>query len=162
MNELPTDELSMRRPLSVVVVILEQMWGPADGHRMLFRINPKNHSGRRLYSIMSHRFVVGDSCPGIVANARLRNKPSAEHLAATFAYAKERGYQPPFIVLGGTVAYQTFQRLDVSQRPPCPFVVIPHPAARIWSHALIAEAKKGLSDVGTGNKMLTRDGWRVL
>lgn len=144
-------------PLSIV--ILEVMWGAPDGARTLFQINPKNHSGRRLYKIMPGRFLVGDACPGIVASPNMRGVPSVEHLESVFDYAIGRGYTLPVVVIGGKIARATFEAMP--HKPGIKRVMfMPHPAARaFWTKEIEAIAKEGLADESLTHKTLTKDGW---
>jgi hypothetical protein len=145
-------------PLSLV--ILEVMWGPANGARNLFQINPNNHSGRRLYKIMPGRFLVGDACPGIVSSAKERGIPSVDHLESVFDYAIGRGYTLPVVVIGGKIARETFEKMPV--KPEIKRVMfIPHPAARaFWTKEIEALAKEGLADEKLNRLTLTKNGWK--
>lgn len=120
-----------------IVVILEVMWGmPGDPPRKWFRINPINHSGKRLINIIGHKnFFVTNACPDVVYSASGRGKPDKDWLRANLAALK-----PDLLLVCGTVAQSTFVR---SMAPTAKNVIhLPHPAARMWTKAVLAAAKR--------------------
>jgi hypothetical protein len=120
-----------------IVVVLEVMWAyPGDPPRRWFRINPYNHSGRRLINIIGHTdFTVTNACPDVVYSAKGRGKPDADWLARNLAILK-----PDVLLVCGRVAQETFKRFMVGGRTQV--ISMPHPAARTWSKAKIASAQR--------------------
>lgn len=123
-----------------IVAVLEVMWGlRGDKQRRWFRINPFNHSGRRLISIVGHgNFIVTNACPDVVYRAQDRGTPSKKWLAANLGIL-----QPDLVLVCGKVAQETFEPAMV--RDWCHIIELPHPAARTWSKRTIAKAKRDVS-----------------
>lgn len=120
-----------------IVVVLEVMWGmPGDPPRRWFRINPYNHSGRRLINIIGRSdFIVTNACPDVVYSAKGRGKPDADWLARNLAALK-----PDVLLVCGRVAHTTFKYSMVPSSTEV--IALPHPAARNWSKAKIVQAQR--------------------
>lgn len=121
----------------MVVVILEVMWGlryQEQGARW-FRINPRNHSGKRLIQMLGHQdFVVTNACPQQVASAKHRGTPSAEWLHANLRSLMMANTIDQVLVCGRVAektfmvnSYAMFCKLGIS------IVFMPHPAAKGWT-----------------------------
>jgi hypothetical protein len=121
----------------MIVVILEVMWGlPGDSPRRWFKINPFNHSGKRLIKIIGHsRFTVTNACPDVVHSAKGRGKPDPSWLAANL-----KTLNPSLVIVCGRVARDTFKRGMVSK--DAKVLYLPHPAARTWSKQSIERARR--------------------
>jgi hypothetical protein len=122
-----------------VVAVLEVMWGlPGDKPLRWFDINPHNHSGRRLNGIINpHTYCVTNACPDVVYAANQRGTPSHAWLRENLKRLK-----PSVILLCGNVAQKTF---TASMAPDARVIRMPHPAARTWSKAKIAQARRKLA-----------------
>lgn len=128
-----------------VVVVLEVMWGlPGDRPLRWFSINPDNHSGRRLNSMIDGAYTVTNACSDIVHSARHRGTPDKVWLEANL-----RKLQPDVLLVCGKVAQATFSR---SMAPKARVLVLPHPAARTWSKASIAAARNKIQQAITEAK----------
>lgn len=103
-----------------------------------FRINPRNHSGRRLYSLIGPgaRLLVTESCRELVSAANRHGTPDPEWLRENLQLLDD----PPFdlLLVCGKVAQATFTRCDYTPRQ-APVMEIPHPAARTWTRQQIDE-----------------------
>ncbi len=122
-----------------IVVVLEVMWGlRGDRPRRWFEINPYNHSGRRLISLVGHEhFVVTNACPDVVYSATGRGTPSKKWLQANLGFL-----QPDVLLLCGNVAQSTFEEF---MAPNAKVLRLMHPAARTWSMESIKKAKRQIS-----------------
>ncbi|MCK9568811.1 hypothetical protein M0R72_07720 [Candidatus Pacearchaeota archaeon] len=115
------------------VAVLETMWGTEGKAPGMFRINPQNHTGRRLYWLLGHdNLWVTNACPQQVANARQHGKPDSEWLS----YNLQRCSYGLLLVCG-KVAQATFAQCDY--KPSCRILGMPHPAARTWTKAMLLE-----------------------
>jgi hypothetical protein len=124
--------------VKTTLVILEVAWG---GGAPWFRINPRNHSGRRLYDLVGHRDLwVTNACPEVVATAAERGRPDAVWLKKNIRHMRHLGLIPEVLIVGGRVAAETYDAcgtvLDI------PRFDIPHPAWRGWTKDKIAHWKK--------------------
>lgn len=121
-----------------IVAVLDTMWGDTAGRApRFFTINPRNHSGRRLYKLVGPdvRLLVTNACPQQVTNAQHHSKPDAVWLAQNIAYARKH-YSPALILVCGKVAKQTFEAAGINSQTPVMYM--PHPAARSWSRGRLA------------------------
>ena len=118
-----------------IVALLEVQWGiPGQRPSRWFRINPLNHSGRRLIGIIGVPFKVTNACSDIVYSARGRGTPDPVWLEENL-----RMLAPDVLIVCGRVARKTFAR---HMAPQATVVRLPHPAARTWSKERIAAAKR--------------------
>lgn len=118
------------------LVVLETMWGRAGKAPGLFHINPQNHSGRRLYWLLSHSdFFVTNACRNQVNNAREHDKPDPVWLATNLQRCKY-----DLLLVCGKVAQATYARCGYV--PNCRVLQIPHPAARTWTKATLEETRR--------------------
>lgn len=109
------------------------MWGECGKSPGWFRINPKNHTGRRLYWFLGHDDLwVTNACREQVAKATLHGTPDPEWLASNL---KRLTYD--LLLLCGNISQETY--LKCGYRPECRIVAIPHPAARMQTKELLEE-----------------------
>ena len=110
------------------VAVLDTMWG-GDGHAPgLFRINPNNFTGRRLYRLLGHKDLwVTNACRELVENAKGHGKPDPKWLAKNL---QRMTYD--LLLVCGRVAQRTYA--DCGYVPDCRVLKMPHPASRSdWS-----------------------------
>lgn len=109
------------------LVVLETIWGGDGQAPGLFRINPDNHSGKRLIYLLGHRdFWVTNACKEYVANAQQHGKPDSRWLATNL-----NRLEYDLLLVCGRVAQKTYNR--VRSKPHCRTIIAPHPAARTWT-----------------------------
>lgn len=127
-----------------IVVVLDVMWGiRGDKPVRWFRINPYNHSGRRLMGLIGHGdFKVTNACPDVVYSASGKGTPSKPWLRANL-----KALQPGVVLVCGKVASATFEQ---SMCPSARIVTMDHPAARTWSKRTLAIAKRKISEAIKG------------
>lgn len=120
-----------------IVAVLAVQWGfPGDRVSRYFRINPYNHSGKRLIRIIGHRqFIVTNACSDIAYSAAQQGTPDPEWLRANLATLA-----PDVVLVCGSVAQATFKRNMVPKG--CKVLKMMHPAARTWSARDIEQARK--------------------
>lgn len=153
-----------------VLAVLEVMWdwramtsraGYDNISPRHYRINPDNHTGRRLYSWLDinpyarvrdteNRLLVTNACADLVGSASERGTPDPEWLWENITVAHDyygfghidlllvcgRVAQNTLIEVGGFASW-----IDWLEGNGTRAVFVPHPAARLWS-------KKSLSLVG--------------
>lgn len=130
----------MNRP---IVAVLDTMWGDRAGRAPRhFKINPYNHSGKRLYRLVgernAHRLLVTNACRELVVNANQHGKPDPEWLADNL-----RRLNPALILVCGSIAQRTFERSGfIHERHPYGVLYIHHPAARCWTKKLLREVER--------------------
>lgn len=114
-----------------IVAILDTMWALRAGRApRWFRINPRNHSGRRLIQIIgSANFVVTNACPQMVTSASAHGTPDAGWLRENLVRL-----DPDLTLVCGRVAQRTFSQNML--RADAKFIEMPHPAARLSSIAI--------------------------
>lgn len=126
------------------LVILETMWGGSGHAPGLFHINPKNHTGRRLYWLLGHNDLwVTNACREYVDNARQHGTPDPKWLAKNL---QRMTYD--LLLICGNVAQRTYRKCGYV--PECTVMEIPHPAWRGWTRdrlditrELINESQRG-------------------
>jgi hypothetical protein len=124
-----------------IVAVLETMWGerPANPGKAprVFRINPYNFTGRRLYRFIgpehANNLYVTNCCKELVCNARQHGKPDVEWLKSNLLWL-----QPEVILICGEIARKTFQRTGFAQGK---HIYLPHPAARMWTKEMLKETE---------------------
>lgn len=140
-----------------VIAVLESMWdwrqmtskaGYGQAPRA-FKINPENYSGKRLYRIVGTeaRLLVTNACRELVQSARHHGTPDPEWLRGNLEYLA------PFdaLLVCGRVAQATYSRSGF-EFDRLKLIEIPHPAARMWTQAMIADAARRVREacgVGT-------------
>jgi hypothetical protein len=131
-----------------VVAILDTMWGSEPGQAPpYFKINPDNHSGRRLYNLVGDAFLlVTNSCRELVTSAKDHGKPDPAWLAENLAWMHEQRKIDVLLVCG-KVAQSTYAKCETV--PQAARVInVPHPAARfVWTAELMAKTREAI--VGT-------------
>lgn len=128
-----------------IVAVLESMWDwrqmtSGAGYReapRYFRINPENYSGKRLYRIVGSTadLFVTNACRELCGSANHHGTPDPQWLRENLEILA------PFDVLlvCGRVAQAAYAR---SGHEFAGKIEIPHPAARMWTHAMIDAAAK--------------------
>lgn len=129
-----------------IVAILETMWdwrgmtsdaGYTEAPRF-FSINPQNHSGRRLYKLVGPNatLLVTNACRQLATSAQGHGKPDPDWLRENLEDLS-RGDGFDLLLVCGKVAQAAFKVCGFKSRARV--VEMPHPAARRWTKALIAE-----------------------
>jgi hypothetical protein len=125
-----------------VVAVLETMWdwrqrtsraGYTQAPRQ-YRINPANFTGKRLYRIVGHdhELVVTNACPQLVTGPNQHGTPDPAWLLENLELIA------PFdlLLVCGKVAEKTY---GLSGHEFEHTIFMPHPAARMWTHAMLDE-----------------------
>lgn len=143
-----------------VVAILESMWdwrgmtssaGYQEAPRY-FRINPENHSGRRLYKLIgpNAKLLVTEACRELVSNARQHGKPDPVWLGENLRILDGVGgvfpsggvvpdgkWRIEVLLVCGKVAQRTFNQCGYTCKV-ARVIAIPHPAARrVWTKEFV-------------------------
>lgn len=126
-----------------IVAVLESMWdwrqmtsgaGYKEAPRS-FHINPDNYSGKRLYRIVGRDadLLVTNACRELCGSANHHGTPDPDWLRENLDILA------PFDVLlvCGKVAQATYARSGYEFERK---IDMPHPAARMWTHAMIDAA----------------------
>lgn len=125
------------------IAILETMWGWCGLERdrtRWFTINENNHTGKRLYWFLGHsNLVVTNACPQTVGSANDHGTPCPKWLGENLRSLHAMKV-PDLILVCGKVARQTFDLMD-SLQTSARIVVIPHPAARMWTREALDETQ---------------------
>jgi hypothetical protein len=126
-----------------IVAILDTMWDDRQmtsraGYREAcrsFRINPQNHSGRRLYRIVGSDadLHVTNACRELGTSANHHGKPDPDWLRENL----ERLMPFDVLLVCGKVAQATYARTGFEFAR---VIEMPHPAARMWTYAMIDAA----------------------
>lgn len=132
-----------------VVAILETMWdwrgmtsgaGYQEAPRY-FRINPENHSGRRLYKLCGSdaQLLVTNACRELATIANGHGKPDPVWLKENLTLIEHgpRGASIEVLLVCGKVAQQCFR--DSGYEFKGRVVEMPHPAARMWTVAMVQQ-----------------------
>lgn len=149
-----------------VVALLESMWGwrgfneAGEVAPRYFRINPDNHSGRRLYRLVGTRNLLVTNCARHVQRtANDHGTPDPEWVRENLIFLRKQGMQ--LLLVCGKVAQETFSIVtgfkEIGGIYPFPqgdvilpgmgsdkfpYLCMDHPAARRWSNVKIEETKK--------------------
>lgn len=119
-------------------VVLDTMWGGWGGNHQAprwFRIDPENHSGRRLHWLLEgHSFWVTNACRAYVAHAGQHGTPDPVWLADNLKRVQCR-----LLLVCGRVAQATYDRCG--HQPQGHVLRIMHPASRTWTRAELDRAK---------------------
>lgn len=142
-----------------IVALLNSMWGwrgynePGEEAPRYFKINPDNHSGRRLYSLVGdHSLLVTNACRTVQSHANAHGKPDGGWLRENLKFLETQ--KMDLLLVCGRVAQETFRQVSsrtnylsfefVEGRFKCQgmnkwvgYLSIDHPAARRWSKASI-------------------------
>jgi len=121
------------------LAVLETMWGACADNQSapgIFRINPHNHTGRRLYWLLGHRDLwVTNACTEYVRNARQHGTPCPDTLSKNL---QRLTYD--LLLVCGKVAQDTYR--NCGYVPNCRVLEIPHPAWRGWTQAKLLETRE--------------------
>jgi hypothetical protein len=127
-----------------VCALLESMWGwrgyntAGEEAPRFFRINPGNHSGKRLYRICGDvNLIVTNSCRTVQKSASHHGTPDLAWVGTNLQRAKVDGCD--LFLICGKVAQDTFLRAFNPEGLAAmrPYIFMDHPAARRWSNATI-------------------------
>lgn len=130
-----------------VVALLDSMWGdtrpgnPQQAPRA-FRINPHNHSGKRLYRLCgaAANLVVTNCCRELQGHANGHGSPDPAWVAANLQWL-----QPGLLLVCGNVARATFKASR--HRPLCKVLHLKHPAARTWTNAELENTARRIAAI---------------
>jgi hypothetical protein len=126
----------------LVVAILESMWDwrsltSGAGYNQApsyFRINPQNHSGKRLYRIVGdNHLLVTNACRELVGGPNQHGKPDPEWLRGNLMKLDKLGIG--ILLVCGNVAQQTYEKSGFLWKGPT--IRMMHPASRTWSNELL-------------------------
>lgn len=129
--------------MAKIVALLDSMWGwggyndAGEDAPRYFRINPENHSGRRLYSLCGdNHLLVTNCCRKVVASANEHGVPDSSWVAENMKFLRSEG--TTLFLICGKVAQKTFEGcFSPTDRACFRYLYIDHPAARRWSRAKI-------------------------
>ncbi len=141
--------------MATVIAVLETMWdwrsmtsnaGYQEAPRY-FRINPDNHSGRRLYRLIGigHELWVTNACRELVRSASDHGRPDPAWLHENLTMLIGQ-FQPRLILVCGKVAQETFSRCSYILPATTTTLHIAHPAARSWTIANLASVTAEIGD----------------
>ena len=139
-----------------VVAILETMWDWRSmtsnaGYEQapkFFRINPSNHSGRRLYKLIGSdaKLLVTNACKDLVSGPEHHGMPDSEWLRTNLSELEKHGFD--LLLICGKVAQRTFK--ECKHITKAKVLEIPHPAARGWSRKVIDDTAKQIRRILNG------------
>jgi hypothetical protein len=149
------------------VAILEVMWGmkAAEEAPRWFHINPRNHTGKRLYQWLGkpgerfNEILVTNACPELVPNAKGRGKPDTEWVNENLKQLA------PFhlLLVCGSVARAVYpMRHTYGRGWKSRVIELPHPAARQWTKEGLARAGSYIRDSRLDLEMFFRGGRLVI
>jgi hypothetical protein len=115
-----------------------------------FKINPKNHSGKRLYRLVGqdhvNRLIITNVCRELVTDPNHHGKPDPTYVAENLVILK-----PALILVCGSIAQKAFE--ESGYVPMVPVITLLHPAARTWTMKLLKKAERQIQKVlGTPHK----------
>jgi hypothetical protein len=121
-----------------ILVVLQNMYDYSNMERkapLLFRINPLNHSGKKLNKLIEDLFWVTNSS-SILSGTGARSKTGIdkEYLQRALNY-----YQYDIIIVGGNQAKKAFNLCDYKGKANILFM--PHPATRDMTNEFFDKLK---------------------
>lgn len=142
-----------------IVALLESMWGwggynePGAEAPRFFRINPDNHSGRRLYRLCGDaNLIVTNCCKIVQRSANHHGTPDTQWVRENLIRAVNDGAD--LILVCGRVAKETFATvtgalmgtdglayIGGSGSNVFKWYAIDHPAARRWSNEKLENSR---------------------
>lgn len=133
--------------MAQVIAVLETMYDwrgmtTGAGHTVdappYFNINPRNHSGKRLYRLIGddHELLVTNACRELGRTANCHGKPSPGWLRGNLEIIA-RKHPFSLLLVCGKVAQATFKECGFECAEGVSHMLIPHPAARMWTSAMI-------------------------
>jgi hypothetical protein len=146
--------------MSNIVALLDSMWrwgGYKDAGEVApayFRINPNNHSGRRLYRLCGqHSLLVTNCCRIVQPTANHHGKPDVEQVRSNLTLLAEEKMH--LLLLCGRIAQATFQELGstilgtegtcyLSGAGIIRYLCMDHPAARRWTKEMIEQKARSI------------------
>lgn len=141
-----------------IIAVLDTMWDERRatsraGHTKeapkFFQINPKNTSGRRLYSLIEtgSSLVVTNACKELVSAAHQHGTPDPKWLCDNLTLL-HRGHKFYVILVCGKVAQATYKQCEFKPLSHTRIIRIPHPAARgVWNKEYIEQVKDHIKGV---------------
>ena len=135
-----------------VVAILDTMYdwrGKTSGVGLrqaprFFRINPHNHSGKRLYSLIypATRLLVTDACRELVQKPTDHGTPDPIWLSSNLQFINT--IRPiTLLLVCGKVAQKTYAQCTFKGNGATRVIELPHPAARpVWTREYILQVQK--------------------
>jgi hypothetical protein len=124
-----------------IVALLESMWAwrgynEADEEApRFFRINPDNHSGRRLYKLCGDaNLLVTNSCRYVQRSANHHGTPDPQWVKGNMEQAQKDGCD--LFLICGKIAKETFAATGLDYTN---VIFMDHPAARRWTPAKMDE-----------------------
>lgn len=150
------------------VAVLDTMWdweaktssaGYVQAPRF-FRINPRNHTGRRLYWFLGYdpsrllrppvpgmncaedcwSLIVTDACKELVTSASGRGKPDKAWLKQNLSEL----WPFDLLLVCGKTAQATYEQAWAPR--PCRIIEMPHPAARTWTAESLEKTKRFIQE----------------
>lgn len=129
------------------------MWGPGQKAPLLFRINPRNHSGKKLHRICEgHQFVVTNASSEIGSHASDHRNPDREFLRKAIhshpwnlIIACGNVAQPEFLEIRNESVGKTDFAHELLQRTP--YILMPHPASRSLTNQLLDDVRTAINTV---------------
>lgn len=107
-----------------------------------FRINPGNFSGKRLYRIVGVEadLFVTNACRELCCSANHHGKPDANWLRENLEILA------PFdlLLVCGKIAQATYAKSGYEFKNK---IEMPHPAARMWTHAMLENAYRNVREL---------------
>lgn len=158
------------------LAILEVMWDwrgrtTRAGYRatapIYYKINPQNHSGKRLYwllgidplkpAIQLNHLLVTNACPNLVSSPKERGTPDTEWLRQNIVTIEHElageDKQLDLILVCGKVAQKTFADIvpkfnifEWCKEKRTRLVFMPHPAARCWNKKALERTRKIINE----------------
>lgn len=132
--------------------ILDTMWSDRAGRApKWYCINPKNHSGSRLYRITGEEsgcLWCTNVCKELVTSPHQHGQPDVLWLKKNLEeYAAKRTnprWEWTYLVCGVTA--QTCFEVLMPERPAGRVVFLPHPAARNWTRLALRQAAEHVQE----------------
>jgi hypothetical protein len=132
--------------MKLVLAILQSMWhydAPAKAP-LFFRINPRNRSGAKLYKITAgHKLLVTNST-SVCGTGPDSNAPIDLKFLERAIRRADR-MKIDVLLVCGRQAKEAFEQLPEDLRRK-PHIIMPHPAARNLTNALLADVTKALNE----------------
>ncbi len=139
--------------MALVVAILETMYdwrGMTTGAGYMeaprhFQINPRNHSGKRLYRLIGtgHDLLVTNACRELGRSAADHGKPNPAWLKENLDQLAIQ--KPRLILVCGRVAQSTYMQSGFVLGDGALALAIPHPAARSWTKELLLNTEQAIA-----------------
>ena len=129
--------------MKTIVAVLDTMWGSEEGKAArYFRINPENHSGKRLYKLVGPRnhLVVTNACREMTNSSKKHGLPDSSWLEENLKRLEKKS-QIDVLLVCGKVALKAFENMLYMPKAK-EILYLPHPAARNWSKKMLSKTAK--------------------